>query len=130
MKKSFCIICAVVLTLGLASCTENADQEQPNNAEVARQISVWAQINDEATTKTSLSGNDAEGYHVLWSEGDEITVVDGWNSNFTLAEGAGTTHGRFVGTSETGDGTYNVFHSVGISTNKYLGNSVRAVYVP
>ena len=117
MKKIYYYIYAVVLTLGLASCTKNADQEQPNNAGVARQISVWAQINDEATTKTSLSGNDAEGYHVLWSEGDEITVVDGWNSNFTLTEGAGTTHGRFVGTSETGDGTYNVFYSVGISTN-------------
>lgn len=117
MKKISYYICAVVLTLGLASCAKEAAPEHPINTEGARQISVWAQIDDEATTKTALSGNDAEGYTVLWSEGDEITVADGLNSTFTLVEGAGTTRGRFVGTSEAGDGTYDVFYAVGVSTN-------------
>lgn len=117
MTKISYYICAVVLTLGLASCAKEAAPEHPINTEGARQISVWAQIDDEATTKTALSGNDAEGYTVLWSERDEITVADGWNSTFTLVEGAGTSRGRFVGTSEAGDGTYDVFYAVGVSTN-------------
>lgn len=117
MKKTFYYIAAAVLTLGLASCAKEADQEHPINTEGARQISVWAQIDDEATTKTALSGNDAEGYQVLWSEGDEITVADGLNSTFTLVEGAGTSRGRFVGTSEAGDGTYDVFYAASVATN-------------
>lgn len=117
MKKTFYYIAAAVLTLGLASCAKEAAQEHPINTDGARQISVWAQIDDEATTKTALSGNDAEGYTVLWSEGDEITVADGLNSTFTLVEGAGTSRGRFVGTSEAGDGTYGVFYAASVATN-------------
>ena len=117
MKKTIYYIAAAVLTLGLTSCAKEAAQEHPINTEGARQISVWAQIDDEATTKTALSGNDAEGYTVLWSEGDEITVADGLNSTFTLVEGAGTSRGRFVGTSEAGDGTYDVFYAASVATN-------------
>lgn len=117
MKKTFYYIAAAVLTLGLASCAKEAAQEHPINPDGARQISVWAQVDDEATTKTALSGNNAEGYTVLWSEGDEITVADGLNSTFTLVEGAGTSRGRFVGTSEAGDGTYDVFYAASVATN-------------
>lgn len=117
MKKTFYYIAAIVLAFGLASCTKDETKERPITTEGTRQISVWAQINDDATTKTALSGNDAEGYTVLWSEGDEIIVADGWNSKFTLVEGAGTTQGRFVGTSQEGDGTYHVFYAAGVATN-------------
>lgn len=104
------MISAAVLALGLASCSKEAATPAPEQP-TDRQITIIARTEGSAGTRTSLSGDDASGYQVLWSEGDVITLADGWNSEFTLSEGAGTTTGAFVGTSQEGDGTFQVFYA-------------------
>lgn len=103
MKKRFYYIAVAVLTLGLASCTKVATTpEQPATPEVPGQMTIVANIGDDASTKTTLSGDDQSGYDILWSEGDEIRFYfkNGDNYEFrtyTLTEGAGTKYGKFTG---------------------------------
>ena len=54
-------------------------------------------------TKTSLSGNDSEGYEVKWSAGDQIAIG---GNKFSLTEGENTTSGKFRGILPKEDGTY------------------------
>lgn len=103
MKKRFYYIAVAVLALGLASCTKVATTpEQPATPEVPGQMTIVANIGDDASTKTTLSGDDQSGYDILWSEGDEIRFYfkNGDNYEFrtyTLTEGAGTKYGKFTG---------------------------------
>lgn len=97
---------AAAVALALASCSkENPVNEYPSE----HQVAIVATIEGSADTKTSLSGDDASGYQVLWSEGDRITLVKGFESyEFTLSQGEGTTRGTFVGTCT--DGEYQVYY--------------------
>lgn len=96
MKKTFYYIAAAALTLGLASCAKEALTPEPSGL-----ITIVANIGDDASTKTTLSGNDQSGYDVLWSEGDQIRFYGGESVKeyftYTLTEGAGTKSGVFTG---------------------------------
>lgn len=102
MKKTFYYIAAAALTLGLASCAKEAlTPEQSVTPEPSGLITIVANIGDDASTKTTLSGNDQSGYDVLWSEGDQIRFYGGESVKeyftYTLTEGAGTKSGVFTG---------------------------------
>lgn len=102
MKKTFYYIAAAVLTLGLASCAKEAlTPEQHATPEPTGLITIVANIGDDASTKTTLSGDDQSGYDVLWSEGDQIRFYGGETVKeyftYTLTEGAGTKSGVFTG---------------------------------
>lgn len=90
MKKKLYLL--LVLGAVLSSCTEDAIIPDGSNSETVNSI-IYASTegND---TKTSLSGSDASGYEVLWSEGDEI-AFDGGRIIYALAEGANTTSATF-----------------------------------
>lgn len=102
MKKILYFLCAAVLAFGLASCAKNVTS--PNESatlDATGQMSIVAGIADEQATKTSLSGNDTEGYQVLWSDGDQIHILVKRDIQevftYTLKEGAGTRFGVFTG---------------------------------
>lgn len=102
MKKTFYYIAAAAITLGLASCAKEAlTPEQSVTPEPSGLITIVANIGDDASTKTTLSGNDQSGYDVLWSEGDQIRFYGGESVKeyftYTLTEGAGTKSGVFTG---------------------------------
>ena len=68
-------------------------------------------------TKTSLSGNDTDGYQVLWSADDEIIFVSqsdpAKKAFFTLKDGVGKTSGTFVlkdGQTAPEGGPYTVYY--------------------
>lgn len=111
MRKIYCLVSAAVIALGLASCSK----EPVKTAD--RQITIVANTESGVDTKTSLSGNDQTGYQVLWNEGDKIHLNDGWNSEFTLKDGAGTARGTFEGRATDGDGDYMAYYAV---TGRYM----------
>jgi hypothetical protein len=65
------IIIAFVTLLSVASC------ELEISPSVNHQALVFTASVDKPVTKTSLDGDDLSGYTVNWSNGDEITIVDG-----------------------------------------------------
>lgn len=119
MKKRFYYIAVAVLTLGLASCAKEATTpEQPATPEVPGQMTIVANIGDDASTRTTLSGDDQSGYDILWSEGDEIRFYffngsDCEYRTYTLTEGAGTKYGKFTGPAVPTSITYNAYAGYG-----------------
>lgn len=110
MKKILYYLSAAVLTLTLASCEKNAITPEDQTApEAAGEMIIVANIGDNSSTKTTLSGNDTEGYKVLWSEGDQIKILKKGETQevftYSLIEGAGTKSGVFTGPSLP-DGEY------------------------
>lgn len=103
----------MAVVLGLVSCNK---QELESTG---RKISIVANTESGLDTKTSLSGNDASGYQVLWSEGDEIVIFDGHiNREFVLTRGAGSTKAEF-GSKEFGyleNGLYGAYYATDGST--------------
>lgn len=115
MKKIFYYIVAAVLTLGLESCAKEAVvPEEPATSEVIGQMTIVADIEDGSSAKATLSGDDQTGYQVLWSEGDQIILVNQSNISittvYTLSEGAGSTSGTFVGDAIP-DGEYMAYYA-------------------
>ena len=90
---------AAIAALTMISC----EKEQLSESEIsATGNDVITASTEKGHTRTSLSGNDSEGYDVVWSEGDNISLG---GKTFTLIAGAGTTNGTFRGTLPQ-DGTY------------------------
>lgn len=110
MRELYYFISAAAIALGLASCNKGEatlTPEQPAD----QQITIIANTESGVDTKTYLSGDDAKGYRVLWSEDDDIYLNYTGNPILTLTDGAGTTTGTFVGNYTLEDGEYDVFYS-------------------
>lgn len=101
MKKIITIAAAIAAMFTVISCEKEIVSAETTDAKTV----ICANIEDELT-KTELNGNDAEGYDVVWSEGDVITVG---GEEFTLIKGEGTTKGTFEG-PQLADGTYDAFY--------------------
>ena len=99
--KAFAALAVLAAAFTMASCS----REQLVEPEVTPVVGndIITAFTESTLTKTSLDGDDTEGYDVVWSEGDQIKI--GGNT-FTLTEGANTTTGKFQGTLPTEDGTY------------------------
>ena len=73
-------------------------KQEPSSVQ---QCTLTAHIEEDALTRTSISGNDADGYDILWKEGDTFSLKPIASSSaansrtFTLIGGAGTTTGTF-----------------------------------
>jgi len=73
MMKKISLLAALGL-LVLAACTKDplpAEQPEPVVGKPA-----FTATTETAVTKTALSGSDAEGYSVLWQNGDRIMIAD------------------------------------------------------
>ena len=97
MKKNTFILMAMTAMFGLSSCDKELFPTENTN----KTFTLFATT--ETGTKTALSGNDTDGYQVVWSEGDEFSVFAFTMQvincgKFTLTDGdAGKTSGTFVG---------------------------------
>lgn len=124
MRKIYYLISVMAVVLGLVSC----NKQEPEST--GRKISIVANTESGLDTKTSLSGNDASGYQVLWSKDDEITAVDADERMFqlTLSEGAGKTSGVFTSSENIPDGQYKLFYGTDGSLlpriQQYIGDGV------
>lgn len=118
--KKIIISLAAIAVFTMVSCKK----EQPTGTGMGGNDIITA-FTESKDTKTSLSGNDSEGYDVLWSKGDKIKIGD---NIFTLIDGEGTTKGTFRGTLPK-DGTYTAYYPETIKNGwpedfMYSGNSI------
>lgn len=107
MKKILYSVFSAVALLSIAACSNNDDELDGGlnmggtpNPNVP--TTIIATTESSATTRTALQGDDANGYDVVWSEGDKITLQGSDNPtvyasvDYALQEGAGTTEGKFA----------------------------------
>lgn len=84
----------------LVSCSKDLE-DQPV---VLSQMTFSALTEDDADTKVTIGNKTADGYPLLWSENDCISVLDAGNadlnSKMTLTAGSGTTTGTFQGSCQ------------------------------
>ena len=92
MKKIIIAMAAIAAAFTMASCNKEQLVEQEENTALGNCIITAS--TESNLTKTSLYGNDTDGYEVVWSEGDTFNLA---GNTFTLIEGAGTTSGTFQG---------------------------------
>ncbi len=105
--KAFAALAVLATAFTMASCSREPLIETENNATPVEGnciITAFTEnsLNDN-TTRTALNGSDSEGYNVVWSSGDKITIGD---NEFTLIAGENTTKGTFQGDLPAEDGTY------------------------
>ena len=103
MKKNIIAIAAVVAAFTVASCSREQLIETENSANSIEGNCIITASTESTLTKTALNGSDSEGYNVVWSSGDKITIGD---NEFTLIAGENTTKGTFQGDLPAEDGTY------------------------
>lgn len=116
MKKIIIAIAALSAALSFTSC--NKEEVLTGGSDIQPEAPVTVYATTGGMTKTSLSGNDTDGYQVLWSAGDEIIFVSKSNpakkAVFTLTEdGEGKTSGTFElkgGETAPEDGDYIVYY--------------------
>lgn len=99
-----------VMALVAIACSREEQPASDGNTPFASgqdMMTIIACTESSDTTKTALLGDDANGYDVVWSEGDEIKIG---SETFTLASGAGTTRGTFTGPALS-DGSYQAYYA-------------------
>ena len=102
MKKTNTAFAIVAAIFSIASC--NKELTGPDTAPGGK--IVIAASTENALTKTALSGDDANGYDVVWSTDDSFVLG---KKTFTLTKGEGTTSGTFEGITPA-DGDYTVYY--------------------
>lgn len=115
--KKIIIAMAAVAAFTTVSCNKELIDKEDANA-TAIQGKYLTASTESNLTKTALSGNDTDGYDVVWSEGDEITV-GGYSANlYRLYEGAGKTSATFLlnGNNKLKDGEYDSFYRMYTTT--------------
>lgn len=115
MKKIIIAIAALSAALSFTSC--NKEEAVTGGSDIQPEAPVTVYATTGGMTKTSLSGNDTDGYQVLWSADDKIIFVSKSNpakkAVFTLTDGVGKTSGTFVlkdGDTPPEDGDYIVYY--------------------
>lgn len=111
MKKIIIAMAAIAAAFTMASC--NKELAEPKNNPAEGNCIITAST-ESSLTKTSLDGNDKDGYNVVWSEGDSFVIGD---KTFTLTAGEGTTNGTFKGDAPA-DNEYKVYYP-----SSYDGNT-------
>ena len=103
MKKTLFAISAIAVLLGFTACTSENEILEPQVSGKTITIKAYTEEN----TRTTLSGNDKDGYKVFWSTDDAIKIGE---STFTLTDGAETTSGTFTGDELTDDTEYTAYY--------------------
>ena len=74
MKKIIIAMAAIAAAFTMASCNKEQPVSPNDNPTTGKSVITASIEND--ITKTTLEGNDDEGYKVFWSEGDNLFVCD------------------------------------------------------
>lgn len=99
--KKIAAFAAIALLAGISCAKENNIPEDPSVPSVEPTSLVFTASTEHALSKTTLSGNDADGYSVQWMNGDEITIVDGAAHVGVYSTTSTTTSGTFTFNSGT-----------------------------
>lgn len=118
MKKNMYMI---AMALGIIACSREelpVTDQNDQSASGQTTMTIIASTESSNATRTALSGNDTDGYDVVWSEGDEITVGGYGGNLFGLYEGAGKTSATFFlkGNNNLTDGEYDSFYRMYTTT--------------
>lgn len=112
MRNVSFLLSVLAATAGLISCGK--ESAGPDNGAVRKSDgTVLNAYFEDFGTKTTLGGNDADGYDVLWTAGDEITVADesGTKHVYRLDDSSdGKKNGTFVGSESLTDGSYTAWY--------------------
>ena len=73
--KKFVLFAALGL-LALGSCEKETNPFESENGSGSESRATFKATTEGAMTRTSLSGNDADGYEIHWITGDRITIAD------------------------------------------------------
>ncbi len=113
MKTTTLTLSALALLAGLAACTKEnfnpSSSSDTHNDGNGLKVTLVAGQENEAGTRAEIgqtTGDDKKTTTILWSEGDDLSVFDGDNSNieFSIKSGTGTASGTFEGeVSKTSD---------------------------
>lgn len=108
MKRSLLLLAALVV-FAFASCQKMTDEPL---AIAGGDGDIFEATTESSLTKTALMGNDTEGYDVVWSSGDEITIGGYAGCLYRLLSGAGTTSATFSNISgkTLADGEYDSYY--------------------
>ena len=121
MKKR--ILLAACFLLTLSACVKEELVEKPKQDEPI----VFTATTESASTKTELSGNDAEGYAVLWKQEDGVAIQDGEGHRgwYEAAQSGPQTTLNFRGTgTEVGDGPYTAWYPISLNSNLSSGSTM------
>ena len=91
MRKLFIsALSMLAVAMGFTACS--SDDDFVSNSDQSGRIRAYATTEQASATRTTLNGDDTNGYQVFWSADDEITIG---GKVFTLDEGVGTSTGAF-----------------------------------
>lgn len=107
MKKIIIAMAAIAAAFTMASCNKEQLVEPEKDITPTEGNCIITASTESSLTKTSLMGNDTDGYEVVWSEGDTFKLR---GETFTLIKGAGTTSGTFQGNAPAMNGTHTAFY--------------------
>ena len=105
MKKTLIALSAMAVALSFTACNE--DDVITTGGDTPQAKTIIKAYTETTATRTALSGDDTNGYEVVWSTGDKFTLG---GNEFALTDGDGTTLGAFEGTLPTTDGDYTAYY--------------------
>lgn len=86
----------MIISASIALATLSCTKENPQSAQEEGPLVTFTAISDtDAVPKTDLSGDDENGYVVLWTAGDKIRLQGAAGGAPAISGGAGTTQGTF-----------------------------------
>ena len=84
MKKTLIALSAMAVALSFTACNEDVITTGNDTPQTRTIIKAYTET---SATRTALSGDDTNGYQVVWSEGDKFMVIGGDEPcEFTLSE--------------------------------------------
>ncbi len=106
MRKLFIsALSMLAVAMGFTACS--SDDDFVSNSDQSRQITVYATTEQPSATRTALGEGDAiNGYPVVWSKGDKITIN---KKVFKLNGDGGSSTGEFTGTAPS-KGSYTAYY--------------------
>ncbi len=128
MKKTLIALSAMAVALSFTACNEDVITTGNDTPQTKTIIKAYTET---SATRTALSGNDTEGYQVVWSEGDKFMVIGGDEPcEFTLSEISATdnTSATFEGTATLEDGDYTVWYATEDEDNDYISWPATQIY--
>ena len=128
MKKTLIALSAMAVALSFTACNEDVITTGNDTPQAKTIIKAYTET---SATRTALSGNDTEGYQVVWSEGDKFMVIGGDEPcEFTLSEINTTdkTSATFESTATLEDGDYTVWYATEDEDNDYISWPATQIY--
>ena len=119
MKRLFSIVAAFAAILAFSSCQDAIQPETPDTPVSDSGFKVFTATTEMTATKTSLDGNDTDGYVVNWETGDQITIVDnaGNVGIYTTNESGTKADFTFTSGTEVSEAPFKAYYPASLYNN-------------